>query len=317
MLITWLKRAMNVVAATFVRLRHMISPWLTVLVGWLKKAIYSVGASFVRLGHIISALAAQNTCRLKGWFRKHRQNLIATVIVVAFLYFIPYTFMLAGREKTIVGIVLQILAGAVLILDQISSNPRIRKQVTKVTRQPPLFALLMTIIVLPFVISILTTFDTVPSDKWVSAFGITFFIALAYAMFIVSLTLLRRIKWLRRKGDVPMAEDKLEISDFSVRNMGILFGFSLLVMVLLLVSLWRLSHFQAPWIQILWLLFFLAYGFTLLPLLIISPLYVLGFWFAKIANYIRIKKSLEVWFWIFLFVLWVWGGLLLISKEFM
>jgi hypothetical protein len=292
------------------------SVYWTVLISRLRKATSFTEDLFLSLRRVLSRLVTQKISRVKEWFGKNKQILAVIILVIALIYFIPYTFMLGNREKTIVGIILQILAGAILIFDQISSNARIRKQVTRIIQTPPLFALLVTIIFFPFMISILTVLNAVPPDKWLAALGISAFTIIAYGMFLISLTLLRRIKWLRRKDYVPSAKDKLDISDLSLRNVGILFGVSVLIMILLVLSLHWFGPHRALWIQMLWGLLFLSYGFTLFPLLIISPLYCLAFVFAKLATYIRTKKSLEVWFWIFLFVLWAWGGLLLLLKEF-
>lgn len=270
---------------------------------------------FILLRNVLSRLVIQKISRAKAWFGKNKQILAATILVLAVIYFIPYTFMLGDRWKTTVGITLQILAGAILVFEQISSNERIRDKVTKIIREPLVFALLGTIISLPFVVSILTALGDVPPNKWLTALGTTILTVMMFGMFLTSLMLLRRIKWLRRKDYVPIAKDKLDISDLSLRNVGILFGASVLIMILLICFLrWLIPH-KEPWLQMLWYFLFLLYGFTLLPLWIIAPLYFLAFGFARFTNYIRTKKSLEVWFWIFLFVLWAWGWLLLLLKE--
>jgi hypothetical protein len=270
---------------------------------------------FILLRNVLSRLVIQKISRVKAWFGKNKQILAATILVLAVIYFIPYTFMLGDRGKTTVGITLQILAGAILVFEQISSNERIRDKVTKIIREPLVFALLGTIISLPFVVSILTALGDVPPNKWLTALGTTILTVMMFGMFLTSLMLLRRIKWLRRKDYVPIAKDKLDISDLSLRNVGILFGASVLIMILLICFLrWLIPH-KEPWLQMLWYFLFLLYGFTLLPLWIIAPLYFLAFGFARFTSYIRTKKSLEVWFWIFLFVLWAWGWLLLLLKE--
>jgi hypothetical protein len=223
--------------------------------------------------------------------------------------------MLGDRGKTIVGITLQILTGAILVFDQISTNTGIRDKVTKIVRQPLVFALLGTTISLPFVVSMLTGLGEVPPNKWSAAGGVTIVIVMMFGMFLTSLWLLRRIKWLRRKDHAPIPKDRLDISDLSLRNVGILFGASVLIMILLVSLLpWFIPQ-QQPWLQMLWYVLFFLYGFTLFPLLIIGPLYFAAFGVARLADYIRTKKSLEIWFWIFLFVLWAWGGLLLLLKE--
>ena len=297
-------------------MKTLSSVYLTVLIAWLKKAMYFVKALFPSPKRVLSKLVGLNISRVKEWFRNNKQNVAATILVMAVIYFIPYTFMLENREKTIVGIILQILAVAILVFDQISSNPRIREQVTRIIQNPPLFALLMTIILLPFAVSTFAAFGDIPPNRWSVAGGVTVFTVMAFGMFLASLTLLRRIKWLRRKDYVPIAKDKFDVSDLSLRNVGILFGASVLIMIVLFCLLLWLGPPKAIWAQVLLAFLVLSYVFTLFPLLIISPLYVLGFLFAKFTIYIRTKKSLEIWFWIFLFVLWAWGGLLLILKEF-
>ena len=292
------------------------SVYWTVLISWFKKAMHFVKELFLSLKCVASQSVGCNISRVKEWFGKNKQILAATILVIAIIYFVPYTFMLGDRGKTIVGITLQILAGAILVFEQILSNERIRDQTTKIIRQPPVFALLMTFISFPFAISILTALGKVPPNRWLAAWEITVGIAVMFGAFLTSIMLLQRIKRLRRRDYVPSAKDKLDISDLSPRNVGILFGASVLIMIFLIcLSRLLISH-KELWIQMLWVFLFFVYGFTLLPLLIIAPLYFLAFGFARFTNYIRTKKSLEVWFWIFLFVLWAWGWLLLLLKEF-
>lgn len=296
-------------------MKTLSSVYLTVLISWFRKAVNFSKDLFLSLKHALFRLVIQKISRVKAWLGKNKQVLAATILVLAIIYFIPYTFMSGDRGKTIAGITLQICAGAILVFEQISSNERIRDQVTKITRQPLLFALLMTIISFPFAISFITTLVDVPPNRWLCAMGTATLIVIMLGMFLTSLTLLRRIKWLRRKDYAPIERSALDISDLSLRNVGILFGASVSIMILLIFLLPRLILYEELWIQLLWRFLFGLYGFTLLPLLLIAPLYFLAFGFARFANYIRTKKSLEVWFWIFLFVLWAWGWLLLLSKE--
>ena len=270
---------------------------------------------FLSLRRVLSRLVTQKISRVKGWFEKNKWILAATILVIAIIYFIPYTFMLGDRGKTIVGITLQILTGAILVFQQISSIKGIRDKVTKIVRNPLVFASLGTIISLPFAVSMLTALGDVPLNRWSAAWETTIVTVMIFGMFLTSLALLRRMKWLGRKDYVPIAKDKLDISDLSPRNVGILFGASVLIMILLICLLrWIIPH-KEPWLLMLWYVLFLLYGFTLLPLWIIAPLYFAAFGVARLADYIHTKKSFEVWFWIFLFVLWAWGWLLLLLKE--
>jgi hypothetical protein len=297
-------------------MKTLFSLYLTVLISWLRKAMNFTEALFLSLRRVLSRLVTQKISRVKEWFGKNKQILAVVILVIALVYFIPYTFMLGDRWKTIVGIILQILTGAILLFKQISSNKRIRNQLTKIMQEPRVFALLGTIILFPFVISISTALGGIVSNRWLVAGGITASTIIALGMFPTSLTLLGRIKRLGRKDYVPIAKDKFDISDLSPRNVGILFGASVLIMISLICLLrWIIPH-KELWIQMLWLFLFLLYGFTLLPILIIAPLYFAAFGVAKFTNYIHTRKSLGVWFWIFLFVLWAWGWLLLLLKEF-
>jgi len=286
------------------------------LLARLRKAVYSVKALSLSATGALSRPVSLNISRVREWFGENKQVLAATAFIIAVMYFIPYTFMLGNRERTVVGITLQILAGAILVFDQISSNPRIRRQVTRIIQRPLLFAFLMTFILLPFVFSIFTAFGDIPPHRWEIAGGVTLFSVMALGMFMVCLTLLQRIRWLRRENHVPTAKDRFDVSDLSLRNVGILFGASVLVLILLIcLSRW-LGTPKTLWGQVLLGFLVLSYAFTLFPLLIITPLYVIGFLFAKFAIYIRTKRSLEIWFWLFLFVLWAWGWLLLLLREF-
>jgi len=286
-----------------------------ILIAWLKKVVDCLKALFPSAKRALSRLVVRNISRVREWFEKNKHILPATIAVIAVVYFIPYTFVLGNRGKTVVGIMLQIIAGTILVIEQISSTDRIRDKVTEIIRQPLVLALLGTIVLFPFAVSTLTALGDVPSNRWSAAWGITVMIFMMFGMFLTSLMLLRRIKWLRRKDRVPIPRNRLDISDLSLRNVGILFGASVSVMILLIYFLRWLMPQQQPWLLMLWYGVFLLYGFTLLPLWIIGPLYFAAFGVARLAGYIRTKKGLEVWFWLFLFVLWAWGWLLLLLKE--
>lgn len=292
---------------------------LNIIRVWLKKATSLLIALSPLSKNLVSVIVRWGKSWIRERFEKKKQslvNLVITIPVLVLIYFIPYTFMLDTKERTIIGIMLQILAGAILIFDQISSNMRIRKQVTKIIQKPLSFALLITIILLPFAISILIGLDDVQSDRWSTAGGITFFIIIAFSMFLSSLTFLGRIKWLRSGDYIPATKDKFDISSLSLRNVGILLGISFLIAILLGYLLQQFSSSKELWVQIPLFAFAFFCAFTIFPLLIVSPLYFLAFIFAKFTFYIRNKKNLGIWFWIFLFILWTWGGLLLILKEF-
>ncbi len=286
---------------------------------WFKKVTNLIKALSLLWKHLVSFSVKRCESKVRGWFEKNKQNLVNFVIIIPVLvliYFIPYTFMLGNKERTVIGIILQILAGAILIFDQISSNEKIKEQVTKIIQKPLSFALLITIILLPFAISILIGLDDVQSDRWSTAGGITFFIIIAYSMFLSSLTFLGRIKWLKSENYIPAPKDKFDISNLSLRNVGILLGISCLIAILLGYLLQQFFSSKELWVQIPLFAFVLFFAFTIFPLLIVSPLYFLAFIFARFTLYIRNKKNLGIWFWIFLFILWTWGGLLLILKEF-
>lgn len=293
--------------------------YLDILRVWLKTAMNLPKALSLVLKNLVSMIVGWSKSKIRERFEKNSENLVNFVITIPVLvltFFIPYTFMLSTKERTIIGIILQILAGAILIFDQISSNMRIRKQVTKIIQKPTLFALLITIILLPFAISIWAGLSDVGSDRWSTAGGITVFIIITYGMFLSSLTFLSKIKWLRSGNYMPATGDKFDISNLSLRNVGILLGISLILALLLGYLLQRFSLNKELWIQIPLFAFTFFYLLTGFPLLIISPLYFLAFIFVEFNRYIRKKKKLGAWFWIFLFILWTWGGLLLIMKEF-
>lgn len=299
-------------------MKILSSKYLNIIGAWIKKATNLIKTLPLSLNNLVSMLVRWGKSKIREGFEKNKQHLINFVItipVLVLIYFIPYTFMLGNKERTIIGIILQVLAGAILVFDQISSNEGIKKQMTKITQTPPLFALLLTILLLLFAISILTGLGDVQSERGSVAGGIAIFIIIAYAMFFSSLMFLRKIKWLRRKDCVPVTKDKIDVSDLSLRNVGILFGVSLLIAFVLGYLLQRFSSNTELWIRIPLFTFIFSYAFMVFPLLILSPSYFLAFGFAKFTLYIR-NKNLGAWFWIFLFILWTWGGLLLILKEF-
>ena len=285
---------------------------------WLKNTKNFLKA-FLLLKDLAFMLITGGKSKIREWFNPKKrsvENFLIALPVLLLIYFIPYTFMLENKQKTIIGILLQILTGAILVFEQISSNRRIRKQVIKIIQTPTLLALLITMILLPFAISIFVSLSDAEYDKWSVASGIAFFTMITYVMFLSSLTFLGKIKWLRSKNYIPGEKDKFNISNLSLRNVGILLTLSALIAIALGYLLPKYSSNNELLIQMTLIFFTFFYGFLIFPLLIISPLYFLAFIFAKFTLYIRITRNIGALFWIFLFILWSWGGLLLIMKEF-
>jgi hypothetical protein len=289
--------------------------YLSTVRTWITKTAKSGRALLLRLTSLISIWLKRRKSKIIDWFKKNGQNLAITAPVLIFMYLVPYTFMLGNREKTIVGIILQILAGAILVFDQIASNARIRRGLSKLIQKPLWFSLLITVIIFPFAISILSSFQEITSSRWSNALGITFLMSISFVMFVTSLTLLRKIKWIKRKENVPIKSDKFDVSDLSLRNVGILLGASIFLLILTVYLTFWLSHYKELWIQLIWFSVLASYAFTLFPVLLISPFYFLAYLFTKLAIYVRTRENIASWFWLILFVFWIWGGLLLIVKE--
>lgn len=139
--------------------------YLNILIVWLKKATNLLRALSLSSKNLVSVIVKWCKSRIREWYEKNNQNLlnfVITIPVLILIYFIPYTFMLGNKERTIIGITLQILAGAILIFDQISSNVRIRKQVAKIIQNPLLFALLLTILLFRSISIIITISEAKP-----------------------------------------------------------------------------------------------------------------------------------------------------------
>ena len=102
--------------------------YLKIMGVWLKKAMNLIKALSLLSDNLVSVIVRWSKFKIKQWFEKNKRNVenfIIAIPVFTLIYFIPYTFMLGNKERTIVGITLQIIAGAILILSQISSNQRI------------------------------------------------------------------------------------------------------------------------------------------------------------------------------------------------
>lgn len=289
--------------------------YLNAIVEWLKKTWEKIGKSCSDKWKLMRKWFVGKWEKVREWIRINRVSLLWVIPIMAILYLMPLTFMLADKERAIVGIVLQILAGVILVFDQIASNENVKEQLNKLIQNSTIFSLLITIVLLLFALSVLMGVSDDINNKWSTAAGIMVFIPITWGMFLSSLTFLKRIKWLRRKDYVPTTMDKFEVSDLSIRNVAILFVASLLFAFIVGYVLNRFASNNQFWIQSI--LFFVVtfYAFTFFPLLVISPLYFLGFISAKITVYLT-KRNLNIWFWIFLFVIWAWGGLLLLINEF-
>ncbi len=313
-----LRTATNLIKALSSFLIILSVMFLVTIIILLWIAANRIKAYYLLLGGLVYSSVRLGKSKIMTRFEDRKQsmvNVVITIPVLILIYLIPFTFMLGNKDRTIIGIILQILAGAILIIDQISSNRTIRKQVNRIIKQPTLFALLITIILLPFAISIWIGLSDAGSDRWSVAGGMTIFTVIAYGMFIISLTVLSKIKWLRSRDYIPATNDKFDISNLSLRNVGILLVILLTLTFLLGYLLNEFYGNSELWFQILLAFLAFFYGLMVYPVLIISLLYILVFALTKFTFYVNPKK-LGIWFWIFLFIIWTWGGLLLIMKEF-
>ena len=298
----------------FFRLGKILISLKSKFIKWLSIAWQMVGKWLNTKWKEICKWFSDRGINFKLWLASNLQPLTAAVLILVLIYLVSFTLLQANKERAIIGIALQILTGVILVFDQIASHSKIKKQVKKIVEHSQYFAFLITIILLPFGISFIMGLHITSNNKYSTAVGITLFIIFTYGMFLSSLTLLRKIKWLQRKDYVPVDKDKFDISDLSIRNVEILFGISLLLAFLIGYLLDRFYLNNQYWVKAILLFIITFFAFTIFPLLIISPLYFLGFLFAKITQYLT-KKNLNIWFWIFLFFIWAWGGLLLLINA--
>lgn len=258
-------------------------------------------------GYIISSFA--------NWISKKKPlflNMLFTLPIVVIAYLISASFLADGKSMRIIGIILQVLAGIMLASAQIHSNPKIRGFTQRVIEKPHLFAFLVTVVVYAIFLVIILQDEYEGTNIWQGAFGILTIVSISYIGFIQWILAINKIfkKWSGR--------DELLISgervSFSLKHVSLVFfaSFFLTIGLFLIISLVFKNITAYP--VILFVLMGM-YAFFIFPPLIISIIFITMYFIARVFGFIGQNEKRMTRFWILVFVIWTWGGLLLILNE--
>jgi hypothetical protein len=258
---------------------------------------------------------SQRICQFISWISKKKPlflSIRSAIPVIIFAYFISASFLTGSKTMQIIGIILQVLAGIMLTLAQIYNNTKIKEFTQRVVEKPHLFAFLITLFVFAIFVIFLFQFANEEINIWQGAFSILGFVSISYMGFISVIFLLNKVfkKW-RGNDELIVSGERVS---FSLKHVGIIFftSFILTIGLVLLISL----VFKDNVTQFTVLFVLMAfYSFFIFPSLVISMLFICMYLTARVFGYIWKNEKRVTNFWILVFVLWTWGGLLLIMNE--
>lgn len=245
------------------------------------------------------------------------RRLAPTFAIMTFIFLMAITFQIGHRWRGILGISLQLLAGMLLVFDQLSKIKQIQEKTETLYKHPQFFSLLLIFGSFPFEISILYGFLTkLDTNIWSYAFGTVCLVGIILVSFLFSLVTLNKL--IKKKNEGKLSLESGEKFDLSFKNVGILFAFSCLLTFVFVIFAGKLNAIHGLYIQMVLIFLIGIYAFFIFPLLMISPTAFIALSVVKLLSYVHDEKHKNpiIWFWISVFLLWMWGGLLLVFNEF-
>ena len=235
---------------------------------------------------------------------------IGFAVFVGVIYVVGYTFMsVTIKQRGMIGIGLQLCAGAVLILDQIVANLQREKEfkdiVISLTKRR--IRLLMLICLVILIVAGIVSLDLGEGEKWevLTVIGLVIGVMVFYGIYLYGVqwvvNLLERWSNKRRTAGIE--------SNIIWAN-AILLGASL-PFVVLTVLFFRPETGQMIAQQMLTLFWIFIFGLIIMPVFWLSIIFFLALSVFQLFVLLR-KKVNRIVFWLALFVLWLWGGILLL-----
>jgi len=238
-------------------------------------------------------------------------TIIGFIGLVGLIYVVQYTFIsVHAQQRAIIGIALQILAGSALILDQVFAKKDAKGGdvwgwlIGRRSRFSTIVCLVL-FLVGTFVWVALSGEGKV--DPW-AIFGSLVGLMVIYIIYLYGIQwvvgLLER--WSPRRI-------KAGIESNIIWANGILFCVSLLLVIVTGFFI-RLQPDQMLVQQVLIFLWFFIFAFIVLPVFLLSGIFLSIVVVSKIFVLVRQKVKNQVVFWLLVFALWLCGGLLLLAN---
>ena len=238
-------------------------------------------------------------------------TLVGFIGLAGLIYVVQHTFVsVSSQQRAIVGIAFQIVAGSVLILDQVFAKKDVK--VGEVWRWL-IEKRLRFLMIVCLVLFLAGTFVLV-SLGGEGKIALRVIVGVLVGLMVIYIIYLYGIQWvvdqLKRWSPNRL---KASIESNIIWANGILFGVSLLL-VIVTGFLMRLQPDQMLVQQKLIFLWLFIFAFIILPVFLLSSIFLLIVLVSKMFVFVRQKVKSQVVFWLLVFALWLWGGLLLLAN---
>ncbi|MFC1990684.1 hypothetical protein ACFLU9_00840 [Chloroflexota bacterium] len=213
------------------------------------------------------------------------------------------------KQRGMIGIGLQLCAGVVLILDQIVANLQREKEfkdiVISLTKRRIRLLMLICLVIL-LIIGIISL-DLGEGEKWEisTVIGLVLGVMVFFSIYLYGVQWVVNLleKWSNRRKTAGIESNIIWAN-------AILVGASL-PFVVLTGMFFRSETGQMVAQQILTLFWIFIFGLIILPIFWLSIIFFLALGVFQLFVLVR-KRVNRIVFWLALFVLWLWGGILLL-----
>lgn len=248
-----------------------------------------------------------NTVRSKRFL----YTIIGFGAIIGLAYALKWGFISSStQQRLILGTVLQLLAGLILITDQIVANIKREKlgdRWSRLDEKRIRVSILVCLVLVLIAVLVLVVLSGETPALWETTLGMIFGLLVVYSIYLYGIQWVVRLleRWFpnRRKAGIES-----NIVWGNIISLGIS-----LPLVLLTVFFLRLEPDQMLVQQILTALWFIVFALGVLPVFLLSIVFFLVVGIVQLFGFVRQKVN-RVVFWLALFALWFLGGVLLLAN---
>lgn len=237
-------------------------------------------------------------------------TLIGLMMFVGLIFAVEYSFFLNERYRAITGITFQIVAGSALILDQVFSKRDIKIGDIWVWLSRRRIRMSMIFSLVAFLIT---------AFVWVGLGGEKVEPAVIGGVFIwliiVNYVYLYSVNWIVNVLEKRSTRCLKAGIESNIKQANIILFIVSLLLGLITVLFYRPESVEMIVLQIPSLMWGLVFAFIIVPVFSLSGIFLLTVLASKVFVIGREKLRNRIWFWVGIFALWLWGGLLLAANA--
>ena len=241
-------------------------------------------------------------------------SIVVLGALLSYAYGISYSLSLNDHLRSIIGISMQVFAGVILVIDQITKNVNegsIKDQIKSLTMTPSKTTLVLTLLMFAFGYFLWLCLSDFKNINWSVVFGFLVWLVIAYYLYLNILIAINKFlkQWIEQTSIVSNYEFK-----YAIQGNWILLGTSLLITF---ISGYFILHLplQNTWVLLMLLVFGIISAFSVLPSFLLSLVYVVIFLFLKLLVFIKSRYWIRIVLWVLVFFIWIWGGILLVANS--